>query len=237
MLSIVISYCQSNNCTDEYCCRIYDSASHFINGSCLICSEFYDYNTKQCKTCQDQYGTGSYYSNNNCLCAPGMSGYNSVCTDCWTLQKVVSNYKCVDCSIFDKLAIYQDQNCICSNNESINGGCSKQEQSNNTQLYYIIVIVVIFLLLGILTMIFILKKRKQLNMVEFGNKQNQKRRALDIEQKEELNQNGDNNLSTGSVQISDNIENMLQVLQDIDTTHPQILESEVQLYDHQQNSV
>ncbi|CAL6044803.1 Growth_factor receptor cysteine-rich domain superfamily [Hexamita inflata] len=164
---IFLIYSLHDSCQDEYCCRMKDHFYHFIEGKCQSCPEFYDFTISTCTTCREKYGIGSYNKGGECVCAPGMAGYESKCVDCWSQLMIVRDQQCVQCSAIDKLAIYSYQDvCQCTNTQQLVGDQFRCQPKSHTVLILSIVIPTCVLMCVIVTSVLLTKRKKKLNAVE-----------------------------------------------------------------------
>ncbi|CAL6063520.1 Hypothetical_protein [Hexamita inflata] len=218
-----------NVCTTDICCQIENINTHYIQGECRTCQEIYNYQKQVCTTCKAQFGEWSYYMNGNCFCGGGSAGTNTYCDDCWGRKMIVYNEQCVQCSKFDENAYYDTKNyCACVKGLRFIDFKCKYYISFQTRVVIISIIVTILLLASIF--IFIVFKRRKMNLFEFKAK-NQKLDQQKLNLITNLNQTETKMTTRNKIIISEDIQNMNQIIQEILITQiDEIKENDVYLY-------
>ncbi|CAL6063512.1 Growth_factor receptor cysteine-rich domain superfamily [Hexamita inflata] len=225
-----------NQCQTDSCCQIIDFNTHLVHGECQTCSEVYDYDNQVCATCKDLYGEYSYYMNESCHCGGGSVGTNTICENCWLKQLVVNDNMCIQCSQFDKNALYLFENsCTCTSPYIFyNFRCKYFISAEVRMIIVSSVLSFALLVLIALIILYFIFKRKTLNSIEFRtkiNKNNFIEQKLNLIQIEPFGGISTANTTKNELVILDEIDNMNQIIKEIEIQRiDEIKENEVYLY-------
>ncbi|CAL6074126.1 Hypothetical_protein [Hexamita inflata] len=239
MFILILS--SQNKCESEICCQLSNINWHLVQGECETCYETYDYMNQICTTCEVLYGQQSYYMDGNCHCDQETIGLNTYCDDCRSRQMIVKGGMCVQCTYFDKYAIYDSKNtCKCVDPFKFQDFKCIYKSSTQTNLMIISCVLCFALLVSIALLIaFCIIFKRKYNSVEFRRKKNFKQKQklielqfnhIQIEQNQEVLEVFVES-TTNDLIIVDEINNMQQIEKEIEIKLiDEIKETEVYLY-------